>query len=333
MPVDATPETGPQPEPPADPSADPADPLADPSDSPTAPADPSDPTAAPPVAPPRIVAGHGSGALAGAITRAWRPYRWRGYLLGLVAGILAGGILGPLLTVALAFGLGLAGVTIDPLTPWAEIIWSGVFAVTFAAAGAWAVARWLPRDFRAATETYLWLAVRAEAHWHERFGDAAVPRSKSAMQTFIEATPETPETGGERFGIWMALGDLASARRVIEQMPNDTASAHHARASAGWLVDLAAGTAGDLAALRSTAAELEDADERLEAEVELAVNAARVEVAAGRDWKPPLLAIRERLGTEPAAMLWQHTWPPAFRGMFVAAVVGVAAFWFFLPAS
>jgi hypothetical protein len=297
------------------------------------PADPSGPPADPPADPPRSLARHDPGALAGAITRTWRPYRWRGYILGLVVGILAGGILGPLMTVSLAFMVGLAGVTIDPLTPWAEIVWSGVFAVTFAAAGAWAVARWLPRDFKAATETYLWLAVRAEAHWHELLGDAAVPRSRSAMRTFIAATPEAPETAGERFGIWMALGDLPSARRVIEQMPDDTASARHARASAGWLVDLAAGSAGDLSVLRSTAAALDDADERLEAEVEVAVDAARVEVAAGRDWKPPLLAIRGRLGPEPTTILWLHTWPPAFRGMLVAAVIGVAAFWFFLPAS
>ena len=318
--VDATPETGTQPGSPRDPAADPA-------------ADPYGGRADPPAAPPRIRAGHDAGALAGAITRAWRPYRWRGYVLGLVVGILAGGILGPVVTVSLAFALGLAGVTIDPLTPWAEIVWSGVFAVTFAAAGAWAVARWLPRDFKAATETYLWLAVRAEAHWHELFGDAAVPRSRSAMRAFIAATPETPETAGERFGIWMALGDLASARRVIEQMPEDTGSARHARASATWLVDLAAGSPGDLAALRSTAAALDDPDERLEADVEVAVDAARVEVAAGRDWKPPLVAIRERLGPEPTEILWRHTWRPAFRGMFVAAVIGVAAFWFFLPAS
>ena len=170
-------------------------------------------------------------ALAAAITRAWRPYRWRGYILGLVLGILAGGILGPLLTVFLAIVVGLAGVTIDPLTPWAEIVWSGVFALTFAAAGAWAVARWLSDDFQAAIETYLWLAVRAEAHWHELFGDAAVPRSRSAMRAFITATPETPETAGERFGIWLALGDLDSARRVVEQMPDDTGSARYARAS------------------------------------------------------------------------------------------------------
>ena len=153
------------------------------------------------------------------------------------------------------------------------------------------------------------------------------------MRAFVAARPETPETAGERFGIWMALGDLSSARRVVEQMPVDTGSARHARASAVWLVDFAAGAPGDLAALRATAAALDDPDERLEAEVEVAVNAARVEVAARRDWQPPLLAVRERLGPEPTAILWRHAWPRAFRGMFVAAVIGVAAFWFFLPAS
>jgi len=222
-------------------------------------------------------------------------------------------------------------VTIDPPTPWAEIVWSGVFALMFAAAGAWAVARWLPHDFQAANETYLWLAVRAEAHWHELFGDTAVPRSRSAMRAFIAAAPEIPETAGERFGIWMALGDLDSARRVVEQMPDGTGSARYAKAAAGWLIDFAAGSPGDLAALRATGAALDDPDERLEAEVEVAVDTARMEVAAGRDWKPPLLGIRERLGPEPTAMLWRHTWAPAFRGMFAAAVVGAAAFWFFLP--
>ena len=308
MPVDATPEQGAQPRAPRDPPADPA-------------ADPQ-----------RSLAGHDPGALANAITRAWRPYRWRGYILGLVVGIPAGGILGPLLTVSIAVALGLTGVTIDPLTPWAELVWSVVFAVTFAAAGALAVAYWLPHDFKAATETYLWLAARAEAHWYELFGDLRVPRSRSAMKAFVAATPETPGTAGERFGVWMALGDLDSARRVVAQMPDDTGSARHARASAVWLVDFVAGSPGDLAALRSTAAALDHAGERLEAEVELAVNVARVEVAAGRDWKPPLVAVREGLGAEPTEILWRHAWPPAFRGMFVAAVIGAAAFWFFLPA-
>ena len=81
------------------------------------------------------------------------------------------------------------------------------------------------------------------------------------------------------------------------------------------------------------AAALDDPGERLEAEVEVAVDAARVEVAAGRDWKPPLVAVRESLGPEPTAILWRYAWAPAFRGMFAAAVVGAAAFWFFLPPS
>ena len=271
----------------------------------------------------------GANALADVITRDWRPYRWRGYALGLVAGILVGGILGPLVTVVVWFVLALASLTLDQPLPWAEVVWSAVFALTFAACGAWAVARWLPRRFRAATESYLWLAVRAERHWREVFGDRGVPRSMSAMRSFIEAAPETPETAGERFGIWMALGDLESTRRVIAQMPADTHLERHARAAATWLAAFVEGSDGDLTALRASAAGIDDPDDRLEAEVEIAVDTARVELASGRDWKPPLVAIRDALGGEPASILWQHAWRPAFRGMLAAAVVGVASFWFF----
>ena len=199
MPVDATPETGTQPGPPRD-------------------ARPVRSVGRPPIRR-GAVAGHDAGALAAAITRAWRPYRWRGYVLGLVVGILAGGILGPLVTVSLAFALGLAGVTIDPLTPWAEIVWSGVFAVTFAAAGAWAVARWLPRDFKAATETYLWLAVRAEAHWHELFGDRRRPTVEVG-----DAGVRRSDTGDARDGR-RALRHLDGARRPGLRAARDRADA------------------------------------------------------------------------------------------------------------
>ena len=152
------------------------------------------------------------------------------------------------------------------------------------------------------------------------------------MRAFIAATPETPRrpVSASASG-WRSGPELRAARDRADA--GGYGSARHARASATWLVDLAAGSPGDLAALRSTAAALDDPDERLEADVEVAVDAARVEVAAGRDWKPPLVAIRGVSAPNQTEILWRHTWRPAFRGMFVAAVIGVAAFWFFLPAS
>ena len=165
---------------------------------------------------------HQPGALADAITRGWRPFRWRGYLVGALAGMLVGGVLAPIMTTVVALGLDLAGVGVDPRLPWAEIVWSAAFVVTFAAVGAWAVARWLPSPFRDALETYVWLAVEAETRWRRAFGDRPVPRSASALRSFVDATPETPETAAERLAAWLALGDLDAARRVFVHMPADT---------------------------------------------------------------------------------------------------------------
>jgi hypothetical protein len=261
------------------------------------------------------------GALADAMTRGWRPYRWRGYAVGVVAGIALGGIVAPILTTSVVIGLALAGITVDPRVPWAEVAWSVTFVVTFAAVGAWAVARWLPAAFRDALESYVWIA------WRHVFGDRPVPRSQSALRDFVEATPETAETAGERVAAWLALGDVDAARRCVSQMTTDTPTARYARDGSAWLVEFVGGSTGDLVPLREGAAEIEDPDDRLAAEVELAANTARIELAAGRDWRPPLAQVRGRLGAEPSDLLWQLAWPSTFRGMLAAAAIGVAAFW------
>ena len=92
-------------------------------------------------------------------------------------------------------------------------------------------------------------------------------------------------------------------------------------------MEFVGGSTGDLVRLREGAAEIEDPDDRLAAEVELAANTARIELAAGRDWRPPLAQVRGRLGAEPSDLLWQLAWPSTFRGMLAAAAIGVAAFW------
>ena len=244
------------------------------------------------------------GALADAMTRGWRPYRWRGYAVGVVAGIALGGIVAPILTTSVVIGLALAGITVDPRVPWAEVVWSVTFVVTFAAVGAWAVARWLPAAFRDALESYVWIARRAETQWRHAFGDRPVPRSQSALRDFVEATPETAETAGERVAAWLALGDVDAARRCVSQMTTDTPTARYARDGSAWLVEFVGGSTGDLVPLREGAAEIEDPDDRLAAEVELAANTARIELAAGRDWRPPLAsgARAPRRGTERAPL-------------------------------
>ena len=271
--------------------------------------------------------GHDIGALADAITRAWRPYRWRAYLVGAVSGVLVGGIPTAIATTVLAAILALAGFTVDPRLPWAEVLWSLAFVVAFAASGAWALARWLPPRFKAATETYVWLATMAETHWHEQFGDAPVPRTPELMRAFLDSTPKSPETAYQRCGIYMALGDLEAARGEIEQMPVATPVERHQRAAATWLLDFMAGGNGSLEPLRAGTAAIDDPAGRLEAEVEVALSEARVALAAGGDWMAPAAAIRHRLGPEPSRIIWRLAWRPAFRTMLSVATIGVVVYW------
>jgi hypothetical protein len=261
------------------------------------------------------------------MSRGWRPYRLRAYAVGIAAGILVGGIPTAIATTAVILLLALAGITIDPALPWDEVIWSIAFAVVFAAVGAWALVRWLPHDFKAATESYLWLASRAEDHWHEQFGGLPVPRTPEAMRVFLDSMPATPETAHQRSGLYLALGDVDAARREIGQMPIGTAVERYQHAAMSWLLDFVAGGDASVEPLRAAAAAINDPADRLEAEVEVALSEARVAVARGGDWLTPAAAPRDRLGDEPSRLIWRLAWGPAFRSMLAAATIGVVLFW------
>jgi hypothetical protein len=266
-------------------------------------------------------------ALADAMSRAWRPYRLRAYVVGLVAGILVGGIPTAIATTVVILALSLAGITIDPAVPWDEVIWSVAFAVAFAAVGAWAVVRWLPRDFKAAAETYLWLASRAEEHWREQFEGTPVPRTSAAMRAFLDSTPATPETAYQRSGLYLALGDVKAAHDEMGLTRVDTAIERFQNEAMEWLLDFVAGGDDPLEPLRAAAAAIDDPPDRLEADVEVALSEARVAVARGGDWVTPAGALRDRLGDEPSRLIWRLGWRPAFRTMLSVATIGVVLFW------
>jgi hypothetical protein len=268
-------------------------------------------------------------ALAVAIFHAWRPYRWRGYATGLVAGILAGGIVAPLITSALALLGALTGVVGDGGLPWAAVAWTLAFALTAPFAGALAYARWQPRDLREAAESYLWLAQESEAHWRDITGRATVPRDEAGMREFLLTAAPTPENAGERFGMWIALLDVTQARAAIAEMPRETPDDRFGHASATWLADFVAGDAGgpSLQDLEALAQAIDSADDRREALVTVAVQRARVALAAGADWRAPLSAVRPALGPAPDAVYSRLVWRPAFRQLLIACVSGTVVYW------
>jgi hypothetical protein len=282
----------------------------------------------------RSTTGHGDphrdpAALAAAITGRWRRYRLRAYLFGFAIGLI-GTIPVVIATTMIAVVLSVQAVAVP--FPWDEMIWTVACLLLFAVSGAWAVARWLPRPFRLALESYVWLAIRAEAHWTEVIG-APVPRKAEAQRAFLDSMAVTPATAGEIATIWLALGDLDTARRVMAAMPETSDVERHQKAATAWLVDFVEGTDRPLDALEASAAVLGDETDRLEAVVGVAVDAARVALVQGADWVAPMAAVRTRLGTDPSNVLWRFAFPPALRAMLLFGGIGVVAYWVFTLAA
>lgn len=276
---------------------------------------------------PSIDARRHPAALAGAIGGAWRPYRIRAYAAAIVAGLVAGGVLAPILTTTLLLVAALNGTMLPQDVPWQEAVWTLTFALTLPFVGASAFAWWQPRRLRRASQTYLWLADRAEANWARAFGGRPVPRDERDMRAFLEAVPETPEGAAQRAGLMFALLDVEGARAAIAAMPNATPHDRFGRASAAWLADFVAGTTRPIEPLESLAHAIADPDERLEAVVALAVYRGRAALADGGDWETPLAAVRDDLGPSADALYRRIVWRPTFVRLLSAALVGLAVFW------
>jgi hypothetical protein len=266
-------------------------------------------------------------ALSNAIAGAWRPYRLRSYIVGVLAGLFVGGVVAPIATTSLLMLLYLAGLAPGDGVPWPEGVWIAAFAMTFATVGATAFARWQPQRLRMAAETYIWLATRAEENWARVFGALPVPRKDRDIRAVLASIPETPATAGERFGLWVGVLELDRARAAAAEMPQTSTIERYQRSSADWLVDFVAGATHLLDPLQVLVDAIDDPGEQTEAAVGLAVNQARVALSEGADWQLPLATIRPRLGTEPDSAYRRLVWQPVFRSLLVATAVGVSVFW------
>ena len=291
------------------------------------PAPMSGPASTAPVEPKSLDPKRHPAALARAIAEAWRPYRWRAYGIGILAGLFAGGVAAPVATTSLLFALYFAGAALPADTPWFEGVWSLAFALTVPAVGATAFARWQPPRLRMAAQTYIWLATRAEENWARVFGTQPVPRDEASMRAVLASTAETPDTAGERFGLWIALLELDRARAAAAEMPETTANDRYNHSAAVWLADFVAGTTHPLESLQPLVDAIDDSNERVEAGVTMAVNRARVALSEGQDWRAPLEAARDRLGTSLEGSYDRLVWWPTFRRLLVSTSVGVSVFW------
>jgi hypothetical protein len=166
--------------------------------------------------------------------------------------------------------------------------------------GAEAYIRAMPRPAREAFEAFSWLGeweirqIRALTH-------EGVPTNAFAARRWLRLFPERPELRWIRVEMLAYVKRFDEARAVAERMAAATPTERFDRAVALDFADWYGGGDGDLPGIQAAADELmpTDGDERLRAEVVIAIANVRRNMAAGQDpirAGAPLREVRKRLG-------------------------------------
>jgi hypothetical protein len=154
----------------------------------------------------------------------------------------------------------------------------------------------LPARERRALEAVYWTAGESSRRWQETFGDPRVPATPRQALAWLARHPDdTDETRGARAFAKLVIGDLEEAERLVARMPAGSARQRYEREAAAAMTRLVDGRDPDIPGLHRLAADLET-DERFGAEVDAGMLEGLLAAAEGRDWRPALLALRERLG-------------------------------------
>jgi hypothetical protein len=183
---------------------------------------------------------------------------------------------------------------------WPQLLRLVVLVVVGAVVGAEAYIRAMPRPAREAFESFSWLGeweiAQVRALTHE-----GVPTNEFAARRWLRLFPERPELRWMRVEMLTFVKRFDDARAVAERMPADTPIERFDRVVALDFVDWFAGGDGDLPGIEAAAAELlpPDSDDRLRAEVVIAIAKVRRRMAAGEHpiaAGAPLREVRKRLG-------------------------------------
>jgi hypothetical protein len=176
----------------------------------------------------------------------------------------------------------------------------GILVIVAAVLGAEAYIRAMPRPAREAFEAFSWLGewelAQVRALTHE-----GVPTNEFAARRWLRVHPERPELRWLRVEMLTFVNRFDDARAVAERMPASTPVERFDRAVALDFADWYGGGEGDLAGIEAAARDLlpPDADDRLRAEVVIAIAKVRRQMAAGEDPMTagaPLREVRGRLG-------------------------------------
>ena len=198
-----------------------------------------------------------------------------------------------------------------------------------AALGTEAYVRAMTGRSRRAFEAFSWLGEWELARAKQTVG--GVPLSRDDAIDWIVAHPTGPIVMAEelpiRIEIELLAGRRDEARALVEQLPTDSPWARFEQAALRDLVDWRAGGDGHLELMNETAREIlpADGDERLRAEVTLAIALVRRRMADGRaaagDAAVPLVEVRERLGSRADGQVGRALRRRLLPVLFVACLI------------
>jgi hypothetical protein len=220
------------------------------------------------------------------------------------AAVRAPGLIGPfglsevaLLVVIVATWL-LAGILLPATLP--DVVRFAILVVLSTVLGAEAYIRAMPAPAREAFEAFSWLGEWELAQIRALTGEG-VPTNELAARRWLRVHPETAETRWLRVEMLTFAGRHDEAKAVAERMPNETPIERFDRAAAEDFADWYSGGDGDVGAMEDAAGMLHpaDGDQRLRAEVAIAIARVRRQMAAGDDAiaaGQPLREVRKRLG-------------------------------------
>jgi hypothetical protein len=183
---------------------------------------------------------------------------------------------------------------------------------------------------RRAFEAFSWLGEWELARAREAIG-GSLPTSSDDAVRWLEAHPEQPllrpNELAVRIEILLFAGRIDEARQALVRLPDGSPWARFEVAALRDLVDWRAGGDGDLQGMREAAARIQprDGDDRLRAEVTIAVAKVRRLMEAGRatpdEAIKPFTDVRDLLGRRADGQVGRAIGPRMIPGLILSGIV------------
>lgn len=234
------------------------------------------------------------------------------------------------LVVLVAVGLTLTALAIIGLPP---IVGYALAIVVGSALATEAYLRAMAPRTRRSMEAFMWLGSWDLAQVRAATG-GGVPTSRRGAAQWLARHPESPGEGAAigslRVELNLLAGRAAEARALAERLPDGTPLERFHKTASADVVAWWTSQGDALEAMTRAEAEVEppDSDDRLRAEVALAVARVRHLAVADRpvlDPLAPLLAARDRLGSRADGLVRRILWPRLYRVFVVVSIVFAVA--------